>query len=264
MSEITESTGLNKVNFGTYGKHFQECVMAGLLSDNRWAEQMMEVFDTEYFELKYLRFLAEKYFAYSRKYKVFPTLQLLVTIIKEDLKTGSDALLRDQIIDYLTRIRANPMTNDMQYAKEKSLDFCKKQALKHALETAVDQMQAEKYESIVETIRRAVSVGTVPAVGHDFLNDMEARFTRQKRDTIPTGLAELDKKEIFNGGSGKGELYCVIGATGAGKCSVRDTYIHVRYTTIKINGKSYKPWDKIRTKRGEIFARDIVKSDELL
>ena len=156
------------------------------------------------------------------------------------------------------------MTNDMQYAKEKSLDFCKKQALKHALETAVDQMQAEKYESIVETIRRAVSVGTVPAVGHDFLNDMEARFTRQKRDTIPTGLAELDKKEIFNGGSGKGELYCVIGSTGAGKCSVRDTYIHVRYTTIKINGKSYKPWDKIRTKRGEIFARDIVKSDELL
>jgi replicative DNA helicase len=217
MSENTESTNLNKVNFGTYGKHFQECVMAGLLTDHRWSEQMMEVFDTEYFELKYLRFLADKYFSYSRKYKVFPTLQLLVTIIREDLKTGSDALLRDQIIDYLTRIRANPMTNDMQYAKEKSLDFCKKQALKHALETAVDQMQAEKYESIVETIRRAVSVGTVPAVGHDFLNDMEARFTRQKRDTIPTGLAELDKKEIFNGGSGKGELYCVIGSTGAGK-----------------------------------------------
>lgn len=218
MSDIKETTTtLSKVNFGSYGKHFQECVMAGLLTDHRWSEQMMEVFDTDYFELKYLRFLAEKYFAYSRKYKVFPTLQLLVTIIKEDLKTGSDALLRDQIIDYLTRIRSNPMTNDLQYAKEKSLDFCRKQALKQALETAVDQMQAEKYESIVETIKRAVSVGTVPAVGHDFFNDIEARFTRQKRDTIPTGIPELDKKEIFNGGSGKGELYCVIGATGAGK-----------------------------------------------
>lgn len=206
-----------KPTFSTYGKHFQECVMAGLLLDQKWSEQMMEVFDTDYFDLKYLRFLAEKYFAYSRKYKVFPTLQLLVTIIKDDLKTGSDALIRDQIIDYLTRMRANPPINDLQYTKDKSLEFCRKQALKQALESAVDQMQAEKYESIVETIKKAVSVGTTPSVGHDFFNEMDARFTRLKRDTIPTGLAELDKKDILNGGSGKGELLCCVGASGAGK-----------------------------------------------
>jgi replicative DNA helicase len=218
MSENLETQNNNgKSNFGTYGKHFQECVMAGLLSDHRWGEQMMEVFDTDYFELKYLRFLAEKYFAYSKKYKVFPTLQLLVTIIRDDLKTGSDVLVRDQIIDFLTRIRANPMTNDLQYAKEKALDFCRKQALKHALETAVDQMQAEKYESIVETIKRAVTVGTAPAVGHDFFNEMDARFTKLKRDTIPTGIPEFDAKDILNGGSGKGELLCIVGNSGGGK-----------------------------------------------
>lgn len=216
-TENTEQTSLGRPNFGTYGKHFQECVMAGLLSDHRWGEQMMEVFDTDYFELKYLRFLAEKYFAYSKKYKVFPTLPMLVTIIRDDLKTGSDALLRDQIIDYLTKVRANPMTNDMQFAKEKALDFCRKQALKQALETAVDQMQAEKYESIVETIKRAVTVGTTPAVGHDFFNELDARFTKLKRDTIPTGIPELDHKDILNGGSGKGELLCVVGGSGAGK-----------------------------------------------
>ena len=54
MSENLETQNNNgKSNFGTYGKHFQECVMAGLLSDHRWGEQMMEVFDTDYFELKY-------------------------------------------------------------------------------------------------------------------------------------------------------------------------------------------------------------------
>lgn len=218
MTENLETQSISgKTNFGTYGKHFQECVMAGLLSDHRWSEQMTEVFDTDYFELKYLRFLAEKYFSYSKKYKVFPTLQLLVTIIRDDLKTGSDVLLRDQIIDYLTRVRSNPMTNDVQYAKEKALDFARKQALKQALETAVDQMQAERYESIVETIKRAVTVGTTPAVGHDFFNELDARFTRLKRDTIPTGLPELDSKDILNGGSGKGELLCVVGSSGAGK-----------------------------------------------
>jgi len=46
---------------------------------------------------------------------------------------------------------------------------------------------------------------------------MDARFTRLKRATIPTRLPELDKKEILNGGSGKGELLCVVGSSGSGK-----------------------------------------------
>ncbi len=208
---------VNNVSFGQFGKSFQEKLGQALLTDHKWAEQMMEVVDISYFEVNYLKFLADRYFAYSRKYKVFPTLQLLVTIIKDDLKSGTDVILRDQIIDYLQRMKANPDAGDLQYVKEKSLEFCRKQALKKALESAVDQMQANKYESIVETIKKAVQVGTAPSVGHDFFNEMDARFTRLKRDTIPTRLPELDKKEILNGGSGKGELLCVVGASGSGK-----------------------------------------------
>jgi len=203
--------------FGTYGRSFQEKIMQALLTDGKFAEQMMEVFDTSYFELKYLQFLADRYFAYSKKYKVFPTLQLLVTIIREDLKVGTDVILRDQIIEYLQRMKANPDPGDLQFVREKSLEFCRKQALKKALEDAVDQMAANKYESIVESIKRAVQVGTAPSVGHDFFNEMDARFTRLKRDTIPTGILELDKKELLNGGSGKGELLCVVGGSGSGK-----------------------------------------------
>lgn len=205
------------VSFGQFGKSFQEKLVQALLMDHRFAEQMMEVVDVSYFEVNYLKFLADRYFSYSKKYKVFPTLQLLITIIRDDLKTGTDVILRDQIIDYLQRMRSNPDPGDLQYVKERSLEFCRKQALKKALESAVDQMQANKYESIVETIKRAVSVGTAPSVGHDFFNELDARFTRLKRDTIPTRLPELDKKEILNGGSGKGELLCVVGASGSGK-----------------------------------------------
>lgn len=216
MSE-QDNKSVSKVTFGTYGKSFQEKIMQALLSDWKFAEQMTEVFDSSYFELKYLQFLADRYFSYSKKYKVFPTLQLLATIIKEDLKVGTDTILRDQIIDYLQRMKSNPDAGDLQFVREKSLDFCRKQALKAALENAVDQMQANKYESIVESIKRAVQVGTAPSVGHDFFNEMDARFTRLKRDTIPTGVLELDKKELLNGGSGKGELLCVVGGSGSGK-----------------------------------------------
>lgn len=206
-----------KVTFGTYGKSFQEKIGQALLTDPRWAEQMMEVFDSSYFELKYLQFLADRYFSYSKKYKVFPTLQLLVTIIREDLKVGTDTILRDQIIEYLQRMKANPDPGDLQFVKDKALDFCRKQALKAALENAVDQMQAEKYESIVDSIRSAVLVGTAPALGHDFFTDFEARFTRLQRNCVATGLDELDRKEIMNGGLGAGEIGVIVAATGVGK-----------------------------------------------
>lgn len=206
-----------RVTFGSYGKSFQEKIVQALLTDPRWAEQMTEVMDVEYFEIKYLTFLAQRYFDYAKKYKVFPTLQLLVTIVRDDLKTGNDIVLRDQIIEYLQRMRANPDMGDLQYVKDKALDFCRKQALKAALETAVDQIAGEKYEQIVETIKKAVSVGSPVAIGHDFFEDHEARFTRLKRQTVPTGLDEIDSKDILQGGLGLGELGVIVAPTGVGK-----------------------------------------------
>jgi len=217
MTDSENVVRTSGASFGQFGKTFQEKLVQALLTDTKWAEQMTEVVDIAYFEINYLKFLADRYFAYSKKYKVFPTLNLLVTIIRDDLKTGTDTILRDQIVEYLHRIKTNPDIGDLQFVKDKSLDFCRKQALKAALENAVDQMQANKYEAIVESIKKAVQIGTAPSVGHDFFNEMDARFTRLKRDTIPTGIPELDKKELLNGGSGKGELLCVVGGSGSGK-----------------------------------------------
>lgn len=207
----------DKVTFGTYGKTFQEKVVQALLSDPKWAEQMSEVINVEYFDVKYLTFLAHRYFEYCKKYKVFPTLQLLVTIVRDDLKTGNDIVLRDQIVDYLQRMRSNPDMGDLQYVKDKSLDFCRKQALKGALEQAVDQIAGENYEQIVDTIKKAVSVGTPVSIGHDFFDDYEARFTHLTRHAVPTGLDELDGKEVLQGGLGAGELGVVVAPTGVGK-----------------------------------------------
>lgn len=253
----------NVTTLGEFGKSFQEKLIQALLNDRQFAEQMLEAFNSQYFDLKYLQFLAEKYFAYAKKYKVFPTLQLLITIIRDELKTGNDIVLRDQIIEYLQRIRTNPDIGDLNYVKEKSLDFCRKQALKAALSNAVDQMQTEKYEQIVDGIKKAVMVGTTPSLGHDFFEDYEARFIRLARNAIPTGFPQLDKKEIFQGGAGAGELCVIIGSTGAGKCTDYNTYVRIRYTNIVINGVEYKPWQKVSTKRGIIYAKDIIESDEI-
>lgn len=209
----------DQASFSQFGKKFQETFVHALLTDHRFAEQMQEVFQVEYVELKYLQFLTQRFFDYSRKYKLFPSLSMLVTIIRDELKEGlgSDHSLRDQIVDYLVRMQKNTELGDLPFVKDKSLEFCRKQALRRALENAVDKMTANKYESIVEEIKKAVMVGTAPQLGHDFFTDYEARFTTLSRNAIPSCLPQLNHKTIFDGGYGAGELAVIMAPSGVGK-----------------------------------------------
>ena len=114
-------------------------------------------------------------------------------------------------------MRGNPHPEDLPYVKDKALDFCKRQAFKDALTTAVELVQGDKFESVVDLMKKAVSVGMPHSVGHDFFEDLEARFQEIQRITTPTGLDFLDAKDILDGGLGRGELGVVVAPTGCGK-----------------------------------------------
>jgi replicative DNA helicase len=211
MSETIES------HFAKYGKSFQEKIFQAFITDTNWAAQMIEVMDSVYFEQKYLEYLTEKYFTYYKKYKSFPTLPLLITIIRDDLREGKDVILRDQIVEFLHRVRLNPDIGDLDFVKEKSLDFCKKQALKEALEESVELISTEKYESVVSVMKSAISKGMPTSIGHEFFEDYDARFSKFTRVTCPTGIKQLDKKDILNGGLARGEIGVITAPTGVGK-----------------------------------------------
>ena len=204
-------------NFSKFGKAFQEKVFQSMLTDIQWSAQMIEVMSPEYFDLKYLSFLCTKYFAYYEKYKTFPTLTILITIIKEDLSKSKDHVLRDQIIEYLHRMKTNPDVGDLQYVKDKSLEFCKRQAFKDALEQSVELIQTEKYESVLNIMKEAISVGMPNTAGHNFFDDIEARFVQINRQVCPTGLDKIDSQDILRGGLGRGELGVIAANTGVGK-----------------------------------------------
>ena len=208
---------MSQQNFSKFGKPFQEKVFQSMLTDPTWSAQMIEVVNPDYFDLKYLEFLCEKYFSYYEKYKTFPTLTILITIIKEDLSKSKDAVLRDQIIEYLHRMKTNPDVGDLQYVKDKSLEFCKRQAFREALEQSVELIQTERYESVINIMKEAISVGMPNTAGHDFFDDIEARFVQINRQVCPTGLDRIDAQDILRGGLGRGELGVIAANTGVGK-----------------------------------------------
>lgn len=205
-------------HFSQYGKAFQEKIFQGFITDQEWAKQMSEVMKPHFFDLKYIQYLTDRYFAYFEKYRCFPTMQLLITIIRDELTgLGADGLLREQIVAFLKKIRANPHPGDLQYVKDRTLDFCKRQAFKEALEKAVDLVGEDKFEDVVGLMKQAVSVGMPHSVGHDFFEDMEARFQEIIRITCPTGMPGIDTKEVLDGGLGRKELGVVVAPTGVGK-----------------------------------------------
>jgi len=203
--------------FSKYNKQFQEKILQGLLSDHDWAAQMVEVMRFDFFDLIYLKFLCEKYFDYYFRYKCFPTNQLLVSIIKESFQEENDELLKNQVIDFLHRMKKNPHPGDVKYVKEKILDFCKRQAFKEALEKSVELISEDKFDHVLTLMKNAVSIGLPNSTGHDFFEDIEARFIKVNRAVCPTGIQRLDAPDILNGGLGRGEIGIVTANTGVGK-----------------------------------------------
>lgn len=217
QDNVTQAASVGSLS--RYGKTFQERVVQALLLDHKWAEEIAEVLDPSFFELKYLGFMCKLCFDYAKKYRTFPTFPILVAIVKEELRHSADSMLRQQVIDFLTKIRSDDELGDLPYVKEKALDFCRKQALKAAIEQSIDVMGSDtgSYESVVEIIKKAVSLGASSTIGHDFLNEPEARFVKRNRNPVPTGIQRLDSKGILNGGLGRGEMGVIVAATGVGK-----------------------------------------------
>lgn len=208
----------NIITFSKYGKTFQERVVQALLLDHKWAEEIQEILNPKYFDLKYLGFIAKLCFDYAKKYRTFPTFPLLVGIVKDELSHAADEILKQQVVEFLTKIRSDDELGDIPFVKEKALDFCRKAALKDAIEQSIDLMNAENsYESIAEIVKKAVSMGVRSTTGHDFLNEPDARFVTRNRNPVPTGIEKLDSKGILNGGLGRGELGCIVAGTGVGK-----------------------------------------------
>ncbi len=201
------------INFSKYGKQFQESLAQMIMEDRPFADQIEEVLDASFFELKYLRVFVTKLFNYRRKYNVHPTDKILAAVLRTELESHND-VLQKQVRDYFARICISDI-QDEKYIKETALDFCKKQKLKEALMQSVDLIENASYDEVRTVIDQALNLGTDNNFGHDFLKDFEIRYEIKTRNPVTTGWDKVD--QIMKKGLGTGELGVVIAPTGAGK-----------------------------------------------
>tara|TARA_R110000824_G_scaffold11622_14_gene50978 strand:+ start:1168 stop:2529 length:1362 start_codon:yes stop_codon:yes gene_type:complete len=214
-------------NLGAFGKTFQENLCKLLLYDRVFCDQIKEVLEVGFLELKYLQLFTRKLFEYKEEYEVHPSNDALTAIFRAEIE-DENAVLQKQVRDFFVRAAADGDVEDTAYVKSKALEFCKKQVLKNAIMKSVPLINKCSFEQIEKLITDALKLGLDNNYGYDYIKDFEKRFLVKTRNPISTGWSKIDK--ITHGGLGIGELTVIVAPTGAGKSHV---LVHLGAQAIK-------------------------------
>jgi len=208
----------DKKTFGSFGKSFQESLAKLILEDSKFASQIGEVLDMNFFELRYLQDFVTKVYSYREHYGTHPTKDTFESILKNEHQSVNETV-RKQVRDFYVRMLSGRIGDvDEEYVKTNSLDFCRKQKLQEAMLQSVQLMQKSSFDEISKIINDALKLGLCTDFGYDFIEDFESRYQLVSRNPVTTGWDEIDK--IIRGGLGSGELGVVIAPTGVGKSMV--------------------------------------------
>jgi replicative DNA helicase len=261
-----------------YGTAFQVKVLSSLLTDLKFLQTSSDILNGDIFDSDSNKWLVNEIVDYFLKHKTIPTLDVLKIKINEI----EDKVLQVAIIDTLREVWKHVESTDLDFVKEKCLDFCKNQVLKNAILESVNLLENQDYDGIKSLIDKSMSVGMERDIGHEYITSLEERLTDSVRTTVPTGWDIID--EVMDGGLGAGELGVIVAPAGIGKTwmlqaigasgiqkgltvvhyslELNQTYVGLRYDTVFSgittgNIKFYKEdvQKKIDQLKGELYVK---------
>ena len=234
-----------------YGQSYQSKVVASLITDVKFLEQVTEITKPAFFESQANQWIIQEVQDYFDEFRAVPTMEVF------KIKVGSveDKALKQTVVEQLKNVYTQVGADDLAYVKKEYLTFCKNQKVKDALLKSVDLLKAGNYDKIIDTMMAASKVGVESDLGLDYIENFESILEDVKRDSCSTGWDVID--ELMDGGLGPGELGVVMAPSGIGKswflskiaCSalqngldvlhytleLSESYVGQRYTTILTN-----------------------------
>lgn len=194
-----------------YGTGFQNKVLAVLIKDRVFLQQVHDIIDPKYFSSESSQWIARTLLKYFDQYKSPPTLEALKIYVDQ---VDVD-VLKTTIIENLKEVLRFADSEDFEFVKDKTLEFCKNQKIKGAILKSVELLKSGKYDEIKLSIDDAMKAGSDRNIGHEYIDDIALRFVENKRNTIPTPWDVIN--EIMDGGLGTGEMGVFVAPAGIGK-----------------------------------------------
>ena len=200
-------------SFKSFGPNFQNCVLQAALIDRDFFEKIFETLKEEYFTSEAHKSIWLEIRKLFNKYNAPPTYDTL----KTEISQYPEGELKESAINVLLDIETKVNRQEIEYAKDKSLEFCKNQSMKAAILKSVELLQEGKFEEIQKTIEDSLKISHEQDMGHDYFDSFKSRQEIHARETVPTGFPLLDGNLVLDGGLAHGELGVVMAPTGGGK-----------------------------------------------
>lgn len=231
-----------------YGTSYQSKVVASLLSDVKFLEQVNEITKPAFFESEANKWIVNEILDYYNEFRSAPTME----VFKIKVGVVEDKVLKQTVVEQLKNVYLQLGSEELAFVKKEYLTFAKNQKVKDALLKSVDLLKAGEYDKIIDTMTAASKVGVESDLGLDYISEFESIMENVKRDSCPTGWEVID--DLMDGGLGPGELGVVMAPSGIGKswflakiaCAalksgmdilhytleLSESYVGQRYTTI--------------------------------
>ena len=194
-----------------YGHNFQVKVLSTLVKDREFLQQVADIVSPEFFDNEANKWIVGKTLEYFNEFRTTPTME----VFKVEVDKVKNEIHQVAIKEQLKETFRSTKSNDLEFIKQEFLDFCRNQTLKSALLSSVDLLEIGNYEDIRRLIDNALKAGVEKNVGHDYIDEIEARYQEEARNTIETPWKEINN--LTSGGIGTGDLGLIVGNAGGGK-----------------------------------------------
>ena len=194
-----------------YGTSFQSKIITSLIVDNKFIKTIGDILEVSYFDSDANKFLIKSIVDYFEKYKSPPTMEALKVVI-DDVENDT---LKTAIVDSLRGAWQHRESPDLEFVKEKTLEFCKNQVIKSAIMESVELLDNQQYDEIKGVIDNAMKAGVERDIGHEYITGFEERMNQQSRKTLPTQWDSVN--DLMDGGLAGGELGVIVAPAGIGK-----------------------------------------------
>lgn len=204
-------------NFGYLGIDYQFRLIAQFLTDNKFANSIMDIVNPNYFEDEYLRMIVSEVKEAYETDEVIPDVSSLEFRLVDKIK---NEVTRGFLKKQLNRIK-DANLNDTMKVQKIAMNFCKQQEAKKAIskvQKIIDKGNLDDYEQIEEIFKKVLEVGDNKDDGIDVFDNLADVLSDDFRKPIATGINGLD--EVMDGGLSKGELAIILAPFGVGKTTM--------------------------------------------
>lgn len=220
----------------------ETAILKNLIHNEDYCRQVIPHLKKDYFSEKFDRVIFEEFEKFFLKYNK-PATQEIIKV-----ETGNSRELYDkeyaEVQEIITNdLSSNERSDNIDWLIDETEAWCKKRAVYLAIMDSIKIIdgrdKAKREDAIPSLLSDALGVSFDKSIGHDFLDDFEARYAFYHRveEKLPFDIELLNT--ITKGGLSRKTLNIILAGTGVGKslsmCHMAGAYLMQGFNVLYIS-----------------------------